>query len=98
MLFFLCRALHSKTGSAIGDIVGEVDEELRKTALGGCIITKNRGKGGVPEWFRKTLTQGFPSSAVVTQAGKQSVWMLIRREGRCNPFHLPKEATHDVLQ
>ena len=94
----MCRALHSNTGRAIGDIVGEVDEELRKAALGGCIVTKNRGKGGVPEWFRKTLTQGLPSSAVVTQAGKQSVWMFIKKENRCNLFHLPKEATHDVLQ
>jgi len=33
----------------IDDVVGEVDQELSKTALSGCVISKNRGEGGITE-------------------------------------------------
>lgn len=59
--------LHRNAGSAVGDIVGEVNEKLCEAALSGCVITKNGGESGIPERFGKTLTQGLPGSAVVAQ-------------------------------
>ena len=33
----------------IDDVVREVDQELSKTALSGCVVSKDRGEGGVAE-------------------------------------------------
>jgi len=33
----------------IDDVVGEVDQELSKTALSSCVVSENRGEGGVAE-------------------------------------------------
>lgn len=71
--------LHRKSRCAFRDIVGEVDEELSKASLGGCIVTENGGKGGIAERFGKALTQGFSGSAIVAQAAKIS---LVRNKNR----------------
>lgn len=63
------RALHRNTRRAVGNVVREVNEELCEAAFRGCVIAEDGGEGGIPEWFGKTLTQGLPGSAVVTQAG-----------------------------
>lgn len=67
--FFVPRDLHRNTRSAVGHVVREINEKLCKAALRGCVIAEDGGEGGIPEWFGKTLTQGLPGSAVVTQAG-----------------------------
>lgn len=60
--------LHCNAGSAVRDIVGEVNEKLCEAALGGCVITKNRGESGIPKRLGETLTQGLSGSAIVAQA------------------------------
>lgn len=62
------RDLHRNARSAVGHVVREINEELCKAAFCGCVIAKDGGEGGIPEWFGKTLTQGLPGSAIVTQA------------------------------
>lgn len=62
--------LHGNARSAIGNVVGEVDEELGKAAFGGGIVPKHGGESGIPEGLGETLTQSLPGSAVVTQTEK----------------------------
>lgn len=62
--------LHGNARSAIGNVVGEVNEKLSETALGGCIVTKHGRESGIPKRLGETLTQSLPGSAVVTQTGK----------------------------
>ena len=62
--------LHRKARRPIGDIIGQVDEELCQAPLGGCVIAENGGEGGIAEGLRKTLTQSLAGSAVIAQAAK----------------------------
>jgi hypothetical protein len=49
-------------------VVREVDQKLRKAALGGCVVSQNRREGGIAERFRKALAQSFAGTGIVTQA------------------------------
>lgn len=50
---FLCfSVLHDSAHGSVRNVVGKIDKELRETPLRGCIVTENRGKGGVSERLR----------------------------------------------
>jgi hypothetical protein len=55
-------------------IVGEIDQELSKASLSGCVVTENRRKGGISQRFGKALSEGLARSGVITQ----SVISLVR--------------------
>jgi hypothetical protein len=58
---------------SIGNSVTEVDQELGKATLGGCIVAKNVGKCSIPKWFWKTLPQSLSSTVVVAESITRSV-------------------------
>jgi hypothetical protein len=51
----------------IDNVVGEVDQQLRETAFGGCVVTEDWGEGRVSKRLGKALAQGLTSTSVVTQ-------------------------------
>jgi hypothetical protein len=56
----------------IDNVVGEVDQELSKTALGGRVVSQNRREGGVTERLWQALAERFTSAGVVAQADRVS--------------------------
>lgn len=50
------------------DIIRQVDEQLGQAPLSCGVVTKNRGKGGVAQRFRKALPKGFAGAGIVTEA------------------------------
>jgi hypothetical protein len=62
--------LHGWSGSdgVVGDVIGEVDEKLRKTPFCSCVITEDRREGGITERFRKALTEGLASAVIITES------------------------------
>lgn len=52
---------------SIADGVTQVDQELGKASLGGCIVSKNIGKRRIAEWFGETLSQGLAGTVVIAE-------------------------------
>lgn len=75
------------------DIVGEVDQKLGETALGGCIVSKNRREGSISERLREALAQSLACASVITQAALVSDLAYIK-----SSVIIPKEAPHNVLE
>lgn len=59
----------SKTlmGVVVDDAVGQINEELRKTALRGRVVAEDRGECGVAEWLRKALSKSLTGASIVTE-------------------------------
>lgn len=85
--------LHGRRGS-VRDVVGQVDEELCKAALGSCVVAEDGGEGGVPKGLGQTLSQSLPGPAVVTQA----ISAVRRPSPGKSRWYSPKEAAHHVLE
>jgi hypothetical protein len=52
----------------VHDVVGKVDEQLSKAALGGRIVAQNRREGGIAERLGQALAERLASASVVAQA------------------------------
>jgi hypothetical protein len=62
---------------SIHDVIGEIDQKLSETTLGGGVVSKNRREGGVAERLWKALSKRLTSASVITQTGTVS-----HRQGR----------------
>lgn len=52
----------------INDVVGKVDQELSKTALGSSIIPQNGGESSITKRLRQTLAERLTGASVIAQA------------------------------
>lgn len=52
----------------INDIVGKVDQELRKATLRSSIVSQNGGEGGIAEGLGEALAERLTSAGIVAQA------------------------------
>ena len=60
-------------GGGIDYIIREVDAKLGQAALGGGIVSEDRGEGGVTERLGEALPKGLTSTGVVAEsAGRVS--------------------------
>lgn len=70
------RFLHRTSGSdsvvGIVGIIGEVDEQLREAAFGGCVVPQDRGECCIAQRLGKALSKGFASTVVIAQSGSVS--------------------------
>jgi len=49
------------------DLVGQSQEKLGETALGGCVVAEDGAEGRVAEGLRETLPQGLAGAGVVAE-------------------------------
>jgi len=60
----------------VADTVTEVDEKLCETALGGCIVAKNRTECCISEGFGKALAKGFTGASVIRQSLQMLAYVI----------------------
>lgn len=53
--------------SVLDYVVGEVDEQLGEATLGGSIVAKGCGEGGIAEGLGKALTESLTGTGIVAQ-------------------------------
>jgi hypothetical protein len=49
------------------NVVREIDQKLRKAALGGCIVSQNRREGSIAEGLGKALAQSLTGTSIIAQ-------------------------------